>query len=420
MTFPGNRRWVVTGAFSDVGGAVMKNIKVGCGAASVLAESCVSVAVDAAMRDLDGAQPVAAMIYAPYEGVAHRELVDQVRKLSGVDCIVGGTTFGEITAGQPVDDHVVVTLVGGKGIVAGVGVGRGLARDPRGIAHSAVGAAISALGDEDPALLVLFYDPMLADMSAMLAGVHDHVGPDFPVVGHGTGTGVMAETRPVSIQYGPDGPLGGSMVVLALGGAMHATTVSLTGYRTMGEIHEVTKMDGTMVLELDGRPATVVYDEDQEGGGGFSREAMAGEGAIHYALLRHPRGLHEAPALLAIYGTDEETQALVLAVHLSQGSHVQVVAMDVDTLTSGAADRLQIAEDRLGSPIRAVICADCYGWKLLLQSRLGEELSEIRGRYQTVPIVGMYSGGEIGNLAQLHADPNHGFANYVMSVALLG
>ena len=196
-------------------------------------------------------------------------------------------------------------------------------------------------------------------------------------------------------------------------------TTSLLGCRPCGPPHTVTGTDGTLLTGLDHTSALEIYQQEQRDTGGFSREIRPGEGVRAFALRLRPSDPDEAAPLLAIYGTDQERGALALAVHLDEGDVVELVEIDLEVLRREAPARLDAALARLGAPPTALLLADCYGWKVLLQSATGAELAPISARLPEVPLVGMYSGGEIGQLCLGDGD-GHSFANYILSLAVLG
>jgi small ligand-binding sensory domain FIST len=269
-------------------------------------------------------------------------------------------------------------------------------------------------------MLFVVYDPLAGDMRGVLEGFHAVVGDTgFPIVGAGSGTGDMAETRPLSLQVAGDKVVGGSIAVLALGGALEVAGVGASGCRRLGGPYEVTGVAGTLLTGLDGQRALDVYMAVLGGSEQVSRESAEGEAQEAQVLRVTPRGAPPGShSILAPYSLDAETGAIALAVTLSPGDRVEVVAIDHAAYRARLQDSLTAGLARLeGAPIGALV-SDCFGYKVTLRSRVGEELVPLAGVLRGAPIAGMYSGGEIGNVAGGEA-PVSWFSNFLVSAAVL-
>lgn len=395
-------------------------VAMGIGHAPAQDEGAATAAARAALDGLKGAPLRAALLFLPYRGCAHRKVAREVKAALGDVPIVGGTTYGEIVAGRPVEGEIVVVAFGGESVRAGAAIGAGVGNAPQEIARSAADEALRALGDAPPRLLFVVYDPLAGDMRGVMGGLQTELGPAFPIVGAGSGTGDMAETRPLSLQVVGDKVVGGSIAVLALGGDLIAASVGASGCRAIGGPFTVTGVEGTVLRSLDGERALDVFVRSLGTSEQPSRESQEGEAQEVQILRVTPKGAPEGSVShLALYATDAEAGTITLAVCLTEGDRVEVIAVDADACKKRTEEEVAAAVASMTSPPIGAIVSDCFGWKVTLRSHTGEELFPIARSLGNAPIVGMYSGGEIGNVASA-GSPVHWFSNFLVSIAILG
>jgi hypothetical protein len=400
---------------------MVARVALGVGHAAAAREGAGAAAANAARDALAGAPARAALLFLPYRGAAHRKIAREVRDTLGSEIpIVGGTTYGEIVQGRPVEGEVVVALIGGEGVRASAALGPGVGGAPREITAQTAHAALAGLDGAEPRLSFVVYDPLAGDMRGVMEGLQGALGSSFPIIGAGSGTGDMSETRPLSLQLAGDRVVGGSIAVLAVGGDLFASTVGSYGARVLGGPFEVTRVAGTTLIELDGARALDVYSRAVGVSEMPSRESAEGEGREAQILRVTPAGAPPGSrSHLALYANDAEAGTLTLAVKLTPGDRVEVISVDAGVLRYGADERVEAAFGAMPSPPVGAIVSDCFGWKVTLRSAVGEELLPLSRALGAAPIVGMYSGGEIGNVASV-GTPVFWFSNFLVSSVLIG
>lgn len=337
------------------------------------------------------------------------EVLAGVRGELGEDVgIVGGTAMGIITN----DD------VGYEGHQVGVAVLGGL---PAGAVEVAASTGLSAtseqavgadLAQQLSVLPGVAQDVLLLYSSIKRGLTHEdgfalHFGTpllasllaDTPSIRTLAGAGLIDSLQPthshVLTERGtdPDGA-----VAVAFRGGLRMDTVVLHGCRPAGSYHAITRTDGPVVLEIDDRPALDVMEELLAG-------ALPRDEYPFNVILGVNRGERYADFDEEKYQTrlclavDEERGGLVMfEPDLETGAKVQL--MRVSTDLGYVRKRIAALLARIGdrTPVLALY-ADCAGRCVMGSAMPDEEGHAVRAAMGSVPLLGFYTGVEIGEVA---------------------
>jgi hypothetical protein len=190
-------------------------------------------------------------------------------------------------------------------------------------------------------------------------------------------------------------------MALVLSGGIRMDTAIMHGCKPASRYHRVTKTDGNVVLEIDGRPAIEVIAEM------LGREAY--EKWIEYPFFvtfginrgdRFADFREEDYANRAVVGVDRERGGLVMfEPDLTAGTEVQLMRRtltDRDYMRRQCGELLARLEGR--TPLFAFYI-DCAGRAAAYSGTDFEEASEIQRLIgPRMPLLGGYSGSEIANL----------------------
>lgn len=178
---------------------------------------------------------------------------------------------------------------------------------------------------------------------------------------------------------------------------------SLGGWSPFGPKRIVTKSQGNVLYELDGRSALDLYKKYL---GDYAKDLPA-------TGLLFPLSLYDAAGdnsvVRTILAVDEAAQSLTFAGDVPEGSLVQLMQANFDRLVDGAIAAAQASLIPLSpQPPDLAILISCVGRKLVLKQRVEEEVEgvqEVMGESTT--LTGFYSYGEIapniqGNFCELH------------------
>ncbi|MCA9515376.1 MAG: FIST C-terminal domain-containing protein [Myxococcales bacterium] len=346
--------------------------------------------VVAGLRATDGPPPAVVIAYA---GVAH----DQARLLAALEAelpgvvVVGASTQGVSIPGRcyEADRFVAAAALGGEGVRARSAVAAGFAGDPY-----AAGVSLAAqLGPaEGPGVTLLWYDPLSgADVQATLRGLAAGGHPRVFGGASGQPWGRMVET----FQYGGGRVMTDGAVALRVDGVLELSDFT-HGAEPLGLELDVTRAEGNVVLELDGRPALDVWCEQL----GVSAELDV-ENTSNWALgVKPPDDTpYEGVITRAPFGFDPARQALVLQAPIAEGSRVQVCIRTQRAVFDGAMRMTERLKARLdGHDPVLVVSFECGARPApFLGSEVAErEVLNLQHHLGPgVPWLGMYAWGEI-------------------------
>jgi hypothetical protein len=287
---------------------------------------------------------------------------------------------------------------------AAIRVESGASDEPREAGRRAAAGALSAVDSSAGSrVLLLFVDTRSGDQAEVIAGAYEAAGPLVPLAGGAAGgsdpfqigDGKIYKDAVVAVALVSPGPIG----VGIAHGCQPRSAPSI-----------VTKADGRVVLQLDGRRAEDVYLEKLDCADvALSDEQFEALSVIH--PLAQPE-LSGDVRLRHVLGRTPDG-GLTCATHLSANAAVEFTDEEPDGIVVSAWDGVTSALGALaGAPPRAALIFDCAGRKRALAVH-GETLErEARALIQSLgdtppPLAGLYTHGEIGRVRGAKGDRNH-------------
>ncbi len=170
------------------------------------------------------------------------------------------------------------------------------------------------------------------------------------------------------------------------------------GWDSIGLPMKVTKSEGAVLKELDGKPAVSIYEDYFGKKAEELREEPLARMAITYPLGMAVEGSDEL--LIRDPITVDENGWITCAAEIPEGSEVRLMIGSKDKAIEAARDAAQHALEQLGgkSP-KAVIIFDCIARQKLFGRSANDEIAAIRGVFGSdVPLIGFYTYGEIAPL----------------------
>ena len=225
----------------------------------------------------------------------------------------------------------------------------------------------------------------------LVAGLTGAMPEDLTLAGAGLIDSHQSQRSHVLTDRGPD-PDGA--VALGVGGGLQLDTVVLHGCRPAGTYRTITRVDGSVLLEIDGRPALRVLDELISG-------AMPREEYPLRIILGVNRGAPFAPYDESAYQTrlclaiDEAREALVMfEPDLEVGSMVQLMRTSDDVGYVEAQVRRLVEGLGERRPVLALYL-DCAGRSATGWGMEEEEGDAVRAAIGDIPLLGFYTGVEV-------------------------
>lgn len=176
------------------------------------------------------------------------------------------------------------------------------------------------------------------------------------------------------------------------------------GWQPTGPPAMVTRADGTLVEQLEHRPAFDIYRAAAEEAG----QQLDADEFVRFAMS-HPLGIPQADGEYLVRDplALEEGGALRFLAGVPDGAIVRVMEGTPLMLVEAARDAASMARKDVGAPIGGALVFDCISRYLMLGDRLQDELEACRDALgEDVPVLGCLTFGEVGafgsRLPQFH------------------
>ncbi|TSC97287.1 MAG: hypothetical protein Greene101447_555 [Parcubacteria group bacterium Greene1014_47] len=225
--------------------------------------------------------------------------------------------------------------------------------------------------------------------------------------------------RPKTFEYYQDQVLTDVVVGVGLYGKFSYGFGIKHGWEPVGLPLKVTKAEGAVLKEVDGKPALNVYEEY------FGKDAAE--------LVKEPlaRMAYTYPIGMAVEGSDEllirdpvianEKGEITMAAAIPQGTTIRLMIGDRDKAIAAAKEAAEVAIDQLNKAKPGfILMFNCMARNKLLGVRCHEENQTVLGVIgKDVPMVGFYTYGEQGPLLGKKGTPAY-FHNETMTLVVVG
>lgn len=343
--------------------------------------------------------------------LADGAIYDSLRQRFPEAHVLGCSTGGQL-AGPDVSDDTACALA----LDFDATTLRVVRAEIAGAANSrAIGRTIGAgLKGDGLAGVFVLSDGLHVNGSALVEGIVDEVGRGVPVSGGLAGDGAdFVETL-----VGCDGPPVPNAIAAVgfYGEAIRIGHGSAGGWDVFGPMRRITRAEGNVLFEVDGKPALDLYKLYL---GPEESRNLPGSALLFPLRIFDPRH-PERSVVRTILSVDHDSGSMTFAGDMPSGWSAQLMRGNFHRLCAGAAEATQRAvlgaEPGPGTQ-SAAIFVSCIGRRLLMGQRIDEEIEAATAELseRCVP-VGFYSYGEIS------PDEESGFCqlhNQTMTVTVL-
>jgi hypothetical protein len=173
------------------------------------------------------------------------------------------------------------------------------------------------------------------------------------------------------------------------------------GWDIFGPERRVTRSQGNILYELDGKPALALYKEYL---GEYAADLPAS--SFHFPLSLRAGRTDPKTVVRTVLAIDEENQAVISAGDIPEGYLAQLMRGNFDRLVDGAAEAALMTRRQHPDANPALsIAISCVGRRLVLGERTEEEIEAVLDELpQGVHQIGFYSYGEISPYDTGHCD----------------
>lgn len=310
--------------------------------------------------------------------------------------VVGASTAGEFTETGDAKGTVVAFALAGE-IAVHAGIGHGLGASPEGAVADALASLPPRPADRHRAAIVLL-DPLsgsgaeAALIAAELLSRDGHV----PLAGGAAGDDLAMTETFVSL----GGAASSDAIVLAVLDMTAPVGLGVFhGHEPLSPPLRVTRAEGNVVYEVDGRAAWAVWAEHTRAAAtaeGVDVDTLEGD-ALGAFFLRYEAGLpsgasYTIRAPLA-RGADG---SLVFAAAITEGATLRIMQSDGPRQVASAAVAARSAREQLaGRPIAGALVFDCICRNLILGDRFKDAIGAITSELGRVPLAGFETYAEI-------------------------
>jgi len=271
----------------------------------------------------------------------------------------------------------------------------------------AIGKRLRDRGDHLAAVFVLA-DGFDANGSTLAAGLTEGTGGSAVITGGMAGDGSRFERTWVLV----DGRPRRSHVsaVGLFGAAVEVASGFDGGWTILGPERVVTRSEGNVLLELDGRLALELYKT-------YLGDRVLG---LPATALLFPLGIRTGVSddrmlIRTVLSVDEERQSMTFTDDVPEGSTAQLMRGTTERLVD-AAQTAAVQAGSAGHEPGLAILVSCAGRRMYLGQRVEEELEAVRSALSPAcRLVGFYSYGELAPVS----DGACALHNMAMSITVL-
>jgi methyl-accepting chemotaxis protein len=322
-------------------------------------------------------------------------------------CLVGASSAGELTeAGHRKGAVALFALAGDFEVHAGMG--RGLEANVERAVSEAVSVLPESAPDHPHRTAILLLDPLSGRSEEATLIASSLLGQGVRLAG-----GAAADDlRMASTQVGLGTSVAGDAVVVAMLYSKEPLGVGVChGHIPLSEPLRVTRAEGAMVLELDGRPAWDVWLEqtrEHAAANGIDVDALA-EADVGGYLLRYEAGVATCQGDYKIRAplARGPRGALRFACGIPAGTSVRITESDSKRQLGSARCAVKRAREQIANvPLAGALVFDCACRSLILGAGFVEAVRGMAEEIGGAPIVGLETYGEIaldaGDLSGFH------------------
>jgi hypothetical protein len=335
-----------------------------------------------ALNNLGSSSPVFGLVISSYQYEA-QQVVNGVASLTGNLPLIGFSTAAGLSSSGAHPYSVIVALLAGNDLRAGVDWLAGYTQDSREVVQQLAGMFKGRI--RQPALV--FADGFSSDAeqlcSSLPAGLRLfgglssgdlHTGNAYQIAGSQSGAGGLALAR--------------------LEGALKIGVGYAHGWQPVGTHFRVTRSRGFWVRTLDGRPASEAYAHLF----GYPARDWAFPPLNHLARM-YPLGLEQADKSLRLRSPlrVEADGSFRMNAAVADGSEAYLLVGSLSACQEAAGQAARQALEGLegARPVLAIVLAD-IAWKMLFESQPGADAAAVQSVLgPEVPLAGGYTLGQI-------------------------
>lgn len=351
-----------------------------------IAISASSSMLDATLADVSKLAPQLVVLFAAPKLMRDAGFLAKIKAAAGKAEVVGCSTSGEISAKGVDEDTVTLTAVHfDKANVKATSTALANAA----ASYEAGRTLAAALNAPDLRGVFVLAPGLNVNGSELVKGISSALPPEVKVTGGLAGDGTDFKQTHTFI----NGLLSSDHVVAVglYGDSLMISTGSQGGWKPFGPARRVTRVDGNVLYELDGKSALQLYKEYL----GDKAAQLPASGLLYpFAILREDRST--SGLIRTILDVDHEKGSLTLAGDIANNSMVCLMHANTEALADGSTAAAEEAAATGTDADGLAILVSCVGRRLVMGQDVDDEVDAVRSVLgKTTPVIGFYSYGEI-------------------------
>lgn len=245
---------------------------------------------------------------------------------------------------------------------------------------------------DDLTYVMLFSDGGLVNGADLICGMNTNLPENVLITGGLAGDADRFESTLVGLN---DNVQSGNIVAIAFyGEAISIHHGSMGGWESFGPERIITKSTENVLYEIDGNNALELYSKYL---GEYAKELPMSALLFPLSLEIDP---NEASVVRTILSVDFDRKSMTFAGNVPEGGKVRLMKANFDKLIDAAGESSEFVLDN-GLTVDFAFLVSCVGRKLILKSRIDEEIEAVRFNLPKQTITaGFYSYGELSPLKQ--------------------
>lgn len=368
-----------------------------------------------AMEGLGGSAPNILFVFSSIQ-YDQEEVLAGIKNVVPHTPIVGGSAAGEITSWTTVYDAINVMAIATDQIIFAIGCGDGVSKDSFKAGAMAAASVIKNNNGKKPDLFIMLPDGITGNGAAIVEGVKSVLGKNFPIIGGSLGDDYRFQK---TYEYCGDRVLSDAVIGVGFSGDFSFGFGIQHGWVPVGLPLKVTKTDGVILQEVDGKPALNVYEE------------YFGKDLSEFVKEPLARMAYTYPLGLVVEGSNEllirdpvianKKGEITMAAAIPEGTTIRLMIGDRDAAIRAAKAAAETALGQIkGKSACFILMFNCMARNKLLGVRCNEENQLVRNTIRPdAPMLGFYTYGEQGPLLGKKNTPAY-FHNETMTLLAVG
>ncbi|OJF15902.1 FIST signal transduction protein [Couchioplanes caeruleus] len=367
-----------------------------------------SAAAEAVTEALAGRVPAAGdlVVVFPTFDQDPYAVLSAAEAAAGEATLVGCSSYASFTTAEHVEAGCVAVYIPAHGASIGVAAEEPLGADIAGASRRATEAARARAGTRHPhSVLMVLSDGLAGDQREVLRGAYAVAGAMVPIIGGAAAEPLRMEQ---TYQLAEGRVLHNGVVAVWFNSPSPLGVATEHGWRPTGESMIVTRAEGNVIHEIDGRPAREAYLE-MRGCDPRDHAGMAFAGLV----MDRPLGLPNASGRFDVRHILDCTPegGLVMFGYVSDYSVVQIMESDFEELIDAAGRATAAAVGQLAGPPRGALVFSCTARTALFGDRVDTEAKAVSSALAGAPAGGFFTYGEFARVTG-----SSGFHNATVAV----